>query len=72
MNKLIACLALAVVPTFVGADDHQPKFSDKPIWVSGSQNCGGDGNARLLEDWGDRGQACLLGVKGATGDRPGC
>ncbi len=49
MNKLIACLALAVVPTVVGADDHAPTFSDKPIWVSGSQNCGGDGNARLLD-----------------------
>ena len=49
MNKLIACLALAVVPTVVGADDHAPMFSDKPIWVSGSKNCGGDGNARLLD-----------------------
>ena len=49
MNKLIAFMALAVIPIAVGADNHPPKFSDKPIWVSGSRNCGGDGNARLLD-----------------------
>jgi FG-GAP-like repeat len=49
VNKLIAFMALAVVPTDVGADDRHPKFSDKPIWVSGSNSCGGDGNARLLD-----------------------
>ena len=49
MNKLVAFMALAVIPTVVWADPHQPRFSDKPIWVSGSKHCGGDGNARLLD-----------------------
>lgn len=49
MNKFVAFVALVVVPTAGWADDHHPKFSDKPIWVSGSENCGGDGNARFLD-----------------------
>ena len=49
MDKYIALLAFAAIPTVVWADHHEPKFSTKPIWVSGTQNCGGDGNARLLD-----------------------
>lgn len=26
-----------------------PKFSEKPVWVSGSNHCGGDGNAQLID-----------------------
>ena len=32
-----------------GLAEAAPNFSDKPVWVSGSQHCGGDGNARLLD-----------------------
>ena len=49
MTKLIAVLAITVTATVVRADNHQPKFSDEPIWVSGSRQSGGDGNARLLD-----------------------
>lgn len=31
------------------ADDAAQMFSANPIWTSGSANCGGDGNARLLD-----------------------
>lgn len=49
MTKLIAIMALAGASAAAWADDHQLKFSDKPVWASGSKHCGGDGNARLLD-----------------------
>ena len=49
MSKLMALVALVAISNAAWADHEQPKFSDKPVWVSGSKHCGGDGNARLLD-----------------------
>ena len=47
MNRWLTLLTLAVIPTVACAA--APQFSDKPVWVSGSNHCGGDGNAQLLD-----------------------
>lgn len=47
MKELITLVALALIPIKVWTD--QPKFSDQPVWVSGSQRSGGDGNAQLID-----------------------
>ncbi len=47
MHKLLALVALALIPIAAGAEP--PTFSDKPVWVSGSRRCGGDGNAQLID-----------------------
>ena len=41
-------MALILIPAAaVWAD--APLFSEKPVWVSGSKHCGGDGNAQLID-----------------------
>jgi hypothetical protein len=47
MNRLLAFVALALIP--INAWAVPPKFSDTPVWVSGSEHCGGDGNAQLID-----------------------
>lgn len=47
MKKLPALVALALMP--IAAWSADLKFSDAPVWVSGSQRCGGDGNAQLID-----------------------
>ena len=48
-NCMAAFTALYLFSTPSWADEHTPTFSDEPIWVSGSTNCGGDGNSQLLD-----------------------
>ena len=48
MMKWIYVVAFAVFANAVEAQQLL-NYSSKPIWVSGSKNCGGDGNARLLD-----------------------
>jgi len=44
------CLvAVATLSSFALAEDDALRFSTKPIWVSHTNNCGGDGNAQLLD-----------------------
>ncbi|MGB0579646.1 MAG: FG-GAP repeat domain-containing protein [Limisphaerales bacterium] len=45
--KRLTLATLALIP--IVACTAAPRFSSKPVWVSGSQHCGGDGNARLLD-----------------------
>ena len=49
MTKWVWLFAFAAVANPVAALAQQLTFSNKPIWVSGSKHCGGDGNARLLD-----------------------
>ena len=49
MPKLNVALVLVLISSVATADPHEPSFSKQPIWVSGSRNCGGDGNAQLLD-----------------------
>ena len=44
-----AIAALVLSPILSWTVDAASMFSTKPIWTSGSMNCGGDGNARWLD-----------------------
>ena len=43
------CLALCLLPLPFASLGAASLFDPKPTWTSGSQHCGGDGNARLID-----------------------
>jgi hypothetical protein len=47
--QILIPIAWLISPSPTAADDHRNLFSAEPSWTSGSQHCGGDGNARLID-----------------------